>query len=263
MSGQFPNIVYLNRPVKEPITLDALYEADTEMYFQTNGKPLGIVKFMEELALNITSGWEEVLKPYFLSNLTGTQYIYKSPIEVSPFEIDINRKWEDSTNYNPDSPWNSIPGVIVFDVIRDAGASLTRVAWGGRKELTPRLRMYVNANDKIYPLYAQRKEYLLDFKCYSHTSKESILIKEGLHKWFQVKQEVLYSLGAQKFFVDISNAGTVVDQRTRMYGRTLRLYLRLEDWYLGKESSPIKKVSIEWVPLNGGSIPSIGDSEVI
>ena len=258
----YPNVVYLNRPVPEPITLDALYEASTELYFQTNGKPIGIVKYMEELASYIKNEWEDKLKGYFLENMSGTQYFYKVPIEVYPFEADINRKWEDFQSGNKDAPWNNLPGVIAFDVIRDAGASLTRVAWGGRKELTPRLRMYVNANNKIFPLYAQRKEHLLEFKCYGHTTKESMIMKEALHKWFQTRQEVLYHLGAQKFFVDLTNSKTEIDQRTGMYGKVLRLYLRLEDWYLGKESAPISKVSMEWIPLNGGSIPSIGDSEI-
>lgn len=259
----YPNIIYLNQIVKEPVTLDALYEASTELYFQTNGRPIGIVRFMEGLAESIKEEWEERLKGYFIENMTATQYFYKVPVEVFPFEADVNRKWEDFKSGNADAPWNNLPGVIVFDTIRDGGASLTRVAWGGRKELSPRLRMYINANDKIFPLYAQRKEYLLDFKCYGHTSKEAMIMKEALHKWFQIRQEVLYHLGAQKFFVDVTNSKMEIDNRTGLYSKSLRLYLRLEDWYLGKESSPITKVSLEWVPLNQGSVPSIGDSEVI
>lgn len=255
-------IVYLDKPIPEPFGLDALFEAIGESGIQTNGKPIGIVKFLEELCRRIESEWESVCKPYLLRNMTATQYLYSRKFSISPFEADINQKWEDHGSSSPDAPWNNIGSTVCCDVIRDSGASLSRVAWGGRKEVAPRLRLNVWVNGKLYQLFAHRKEYLIEFKCYAHSSKEAFLLKEALNHWFQIRQEVLYELGAQKFFVDLSNSGSFSDKRTHMYGRVLRLYLRLEDWYLGEPAVPITKIGIEWVNIVRGGWPTFGDSEI-
>lgn len=256
-------IVYLDaNSITPPYTLDKIFDAIGETDIQLNGKPLGIVKFLEELCAQIEKEWETFAKPYLLRNMTATQYLYSRGMDMSPFEADINQKWEDHKETSPDAPWNKIGSLICCDVIREGGASLSRVAWGGRKELTPRLRLNLSINNQIYQLFAQRKEYSVEFKCYAHTSKESMLLKEVLNHWFQVRQEVPYSFGAQKFFVDSSNQGTTVDKRTSMYCRNIKLYLRLEDWYLGEPAPAISSVGIEWVSLNQVSMPTIGDSNV-
>lgn len=257
-----PGIVYLNSITTSNFTLDQLYDALAEGGHQVNGKPVGIVKYLENLCLSIKTEWESVLKPYFIRNLTATQYLYSRGIEVYPFEADINHIWEDKGTSTPDAPWNKIGSMICCDVSKDGGASLTRTAWGGRKELTPRLRLNVQVLGKIYQLFAHRKEYLITFNCYAHSSKEAYLLKEGLNHWFQTRQEVMYQHGAQKFFVDLSPVPVGFDKRTSMYGRTLKLYLRLEDWYLGQPAPPINEVGIEWINMTPGLLPSIGDSVI-
>lgn len=255
-------IVYLDQILTEPFTLEDLFNALGQADIQTNGKPVGIIKFLEGLCLSIAAEWETILKPYFLRNLTATQYLYSRGIEVSPFEADIDRKWEDITQATPDAPWNKIGSLITADVVKDGGASLSRVPWGGRKELSPRLRLNASINNKIYQLFAHRKEYLIKFNCYAHTSKECMILKEGLNHWFQTRQEILYTLGAQKFFVDLTPTGITIDKRTSMYCRSLVLYLRLEDWYLGEPAPPITSVGIEWVNMTPGGFPEIGDAQV-
>lgn len=256
------SVVYLTSPIEPPYTLDKIFEALGETDIQLNGKPIGIVKFLEELCLQIKKEWEIFAKPYLLRNLTPTQYLYSRGIEISPFESDINQKWEDHGSESADAPWNKIGSLITCDVIREGGASLSRVPWGGKKELTPRLRVNLSIKNQIYQLFAQRKEYSVEFKCYAHSSKESMLLKEVMNQWFQSRQEVLYALGAQKFFVDSSTEGTTIDKRTSMYCRNIKLYLRLEDWYLGEPAPAISSVGIEWVSLNQVSMPTIGDSNV-
>lgn len=258
-----PGIVYLDTIVDNNFTMDQLFDALSETGYQLNGKPIGIVKYLEQMCASIQKEWESVLKPYFLRNLTATQYLYSRGIQVSPFEADINQVWEDHSTATPDAPWNKIGSLITCDVIKDSGASLTRVAWGGRKELAPRLRLNVSINNQIYQLFAHRKEYLISFSCYAHTSKEAMILKEGLNHWFQTRQEVLYGLGAQKFFVDLSPAPIGIDKRTSMYGRSLRFYLRLEDWYLGQPAPAISEVGIDWVTLNTNTnVPEVSESLV-
>jgi len=240
------NLIYLDNIVSEPFTLVDLFNSKISTDFQVNGQPLGIVHFMEQLGKHINDEWENVTKQYFLNNLTPTQYLYSKPLNVRPFESDINNIWEDHNTGTIDSPWNSIGGLIIYDIQKDRPASLSRRAFGNKRELTPRLRAYVSLNDIIYPIAVQRKEYIVNFKTYGHTSKEAFLIKEGLEQYINTRREVLFGLGAQQFYIDNGDGETNRDKRTKMYYRTINMYLRLEEWYIGTGAPPISSVGIDF-----------------
>jgi tRNA-dihydrouridine synthase len=54
----------------------------------------------------------------------------------------------------------------------------------------------------------------------------------------RTRKEVLFGLGAQKFYVMGDSDGTKKDADNKMKYRTLNLYLRLEEWYIGQEWHP-------------------------
>lgn len=255
------DVIHLDRPVEDPAELLALIQADTELFFQTNGQPIGIVKFLEELTLQMSKDWEQMFQYYLLNNLTGTQYFYsqgatregdqnEAPVKIKapvfyPVEADINNVYKDD-NTTVDSPSHELDDMVVYDVVEDRPASLSRKAFGLRKEVAPRLRFYVETNRRQFPVLAKRKEYVVQFKCYSRSGKVAFLNRNALEYYLDTRKEVLYQLGAQKFYVMGDSDGTKKDPDNKMKYRTLNLYLRLEEWYIGQDAPIIEKITIDW-----------------
>jgi hypothetical protein len=256
-----PNVIHLDRPVEDPAELLALIQADTELLFQTLGPPIGIIKFLEELTRNMSNDWEGMFQTYLLNNLTATQYMYsqgavkegdentpdaklKAPV-FYPMEADINNVYK-SDNATDDSPSNELADCILYDVIEDRPASLSRKPFGLRKEVAPRLRFYVETNRRQFPVLAKRKEYVVQFKCFSRSGKMAFLNRNALEYYIDTKKEILFGLGGQKFYVMGDSEGTKKDPAIKMKYRTMYMYLRLEEWYVGQDAPIIEKIDIDW-----------------
>lgn len=255
------DVIRLDRPVEDPAELLALIQADTELLFQTNGKPIGIIKYMEELTKQMSSDWERMFQQYLLNNLTATQYLYsqgatregdsqnpnqkvKGPV-FYPMEADINNVYK-TDNLTPDSPAHELDDCILYDVVEDRPGSLSRKAFGLRKQLAPRIRFYVEANRRQFPVLAKPKEYVVQFRCYSRSGKMAYLNRNALEYYIDTRKEVLFELGGQKFFVMGDAEGTKTDPVLKMKYRTLFMYLRLEEWYVGQDAPIIEKINIDW-----------------
>lgn len=247
------NVIYLDRIVGPDVRPEEVFRALSEYGYQVNGPPLGIVKFIEEVSKAVEQNWLEVGRDYLETNLTATQYVYfEKPPKVYPFETDLNLIYERWERETPDSPMNRFLPIITVDLASESPASLSRRPWGPRRELTPRLRFMVGIEDKIYPVLAQRKEYIIRFSCYGSNSKEALLVKEVLEKFFHTKREILFSLGMQQGYVESVGVGTRLEQfKTKAAVRILDFYVRLEDWYIGDGLPAIGDVTIEWLSSNG------------
>jgi len=236
---------YSDTPLSE-LQLRELIRKETEKRFQRNGVYNGIVSFMEELGAQIEFDWETMYQNYYLNNMSASSYIQIDQPNVYPFHSEINHILE-SKSVSDDSPMAEVEESIVFDVSTDMPASLSRRAFGGRQELTPRLRFWVQTNSKQYPMMAKRKEYVITFKTYAQTAKVSHLMANALEYYIDTRKEVLFALGAQKFYVMGSNKNTEIDKKTEMAVREMRMYLRTEEWYVGEGVPIIDKISMEWV----------------
>ena len=247
-----PEIIYIEDSLEFPLDIGEALKIISEMGYQINGDARDIVDFLEKVALHIEEVWKTDLQQYFLNQLTATQYLYSNKsVRVFPHESDINQVWEENFTANPDTPCDTLGGIILADIEKEGPASLSRRAFGARRELTPRVRFYLYSNGTYYPLFAQRKEYIIRWDCFANTGKEAHLMKKALEKYFNIYQEKLYELGAQKFYVDDS-AGprsgnrTAQDKRTALRQRTLFLYLRLEEWYFGAGIKEITSIEMQW-----------------
>jgi len=256
-----PNNVYdvikLDQPVQDPAELDELLTSIAEAKFQRNGKFKGIVEFMKSLAESIESEWENVSRKYYLQNLNPSQFyatfmrkdddgndIYLAP-KVLPFEADIDHVLE-SEDITPDSPMNEIEKFILFDITRNSPASLTRRAFGTRKELSPRFRFWIQMEDIQYPVLAQRKEFIITFKTFAHSTEEAYLMSEALEYYLNIKKEILYEFGAQKFYTIGTDKSTSTEKATKMPYREFDFYLRAEQWYIGEGAHIIDKIDMDW-----------------
>ena len=258
--SNWPDVIKLDIPVEDPADLETIAKALADERFQTIGKPLGIIETLERLAKDIEEQWETLLKQYMLKELTATSYIYSraatSP-QVSPFAADINQVYEPD-NVTPDSPMAEIDPTICFDVETETPASLSRRMFGPNKEIGSRFRFYVQVprqhptlEDQIvikqFPVSARRKEHIILFKTYAHSGKEATLMAKGLDYYFELRREFLLGVGVQHHHVTESLNLIKEDSRTKMKYRELRLYMRLEEWFIGEEvpviSSPIY---MEW-----------------
>ena len=251
-------VIYLDIPSTSQAELSDLLYAETEKRNQRNGKFNGIVDFLKKLAGSIESNWEDVTKNFYLANLSASQVMYgfmmknaqgeyiMIPPNVIPFKADINHIYE-SRDITQDSPMNEIENFILFDIINNSPASLSRRPFGPRKELAPRLRFYIQTNDFQYPVSAKRKEFIIRFKAYAHSTEEAQLLIEGLEYFFDIKKEILYGLGAQKFYVMPSSIPTKEDKTTNMAVRQLDLYLRSEQWYIGEGAVTITSIEMDWI----------------
>lgn len=250
------DIIYLDLPVQpDTFTLEEFIQAQIEEKFQRNGKALGITVFLEQLGKDIEAQWESLLKPYYLENLTATQKFTMNKIKVIPVGADINQVYE-NVNVSKDSPMSEITSTITYDYVKDSPASLSRKAFGTRKELGPRLRNWVQiyaipegGTTKVpmqYPVLVKRKEFVIEFKCYGHTPKEVSLMAGGLEYYIDIRKEKFYELGAQGFYYIGSTGGVEKDKDSNMFVRTVQMYLRLEQFYVGKGVTIIDKIEMEW-----------------
>lgn len=242
-SNEF-DVIRLDIPVEDPADLQDVLDAIGEARIQKIGKPLGIIRTLEELGQKISEEWK-VVDQYMLHHMSPTSYYFSNKPKVVPFATEINHVYE-ADNATPDSPMNEIGDLICFDFMNEEPGSLSRRKFGPNKEIGARLRFYIETADKIqYPVSAKSKERRIMFKSYAHSRKRATLLAKGLDHYFETRKDSLLGLGIQHHHVEnISQLKR--DTGSGMLYREVMLYIRGEEWFIGKGAPVIKSVKMDW-----------------
>ncbi|OYT15275.1 MAG: hypothetical protein B7C24_13915 [Bacteroidetes bacterium 4572_77] len=272
--------IYIDAPSGTPLN-DIINLANKQIddKHQRNGKSLNIISYLEQIGEHITEVWQDLSKDYYLSTMSATSYLYTDNINsatndlqkkvvVYPFHANIDHLYENNNN-TPDSPVSELEQCITYNIEENRPASLSTVPFGPKKELTPRLRYWIQTTGNIndtnqmvklqYPVLAQRKEYIVRYHVYANTSKMAQMMYSALEYYFNIHREKLYDLGMQQFYVMGSSAKISIDSVSKMHTTFIDTYHRLEEWYTGKPVSVISEIGLNWnVTLD--DVPSFDNS---
>ena len=264
--------IYIDAPAGTPREeVIRLANDQIDSHHQRNGKSLNVVTYLEEIGIHITEVWDELSKDYYLNTLDATSYLYidnvnsatrdlKKEVRVFPFMSNIDHEYENHNN-TPDSPASELEQCITYDIEENRPASLSTVPFGPKKELTPRIRYWIQTTGELneseefvklqYPVLAQRKEYIVRYKVFANTSKVARMMISTIEYYFNIHKEKLFDLGMQQFYVMGSSANTKIDSVSKMHTTYIDTYHRLEEWYTGKPVSVISEIGMNWDVILG------------
>lgn len=247
------DIIRLGVPIDDKEERNELYDALAGARFQRIGKPIGIVKILEEVGKDVCEEWASLVHQYMLTNVSGTSYFYlKKTPRFYPMTADINQTLE-ANNVTTDSSFSEADIAFAYDIETGKPGTLTKRAFGPNKENAPRFRFFISTDKYQYKVSAQRKEWEIHYKAYAQTGKIATLMVQGLEYYFNTRREKLLDLGVQHHYVMETMGAIEQDDKTGMFYRRQKVYMKTEEWFIGDKKPVISSIDMDWQVNEGGT----------